>query len=65
MLLRALHQELGDQVFLTWLKSAQTNFRWKFGTTRKMFDLLNFITKKDYLPFCESYFWGLALPPEK
>jgi len=65
MLLHALHQDLGDQTFLTWLKSAQTNFRWKATTTKKMFDLLNFVTKKDHQPFLDSYFWGLALPPEK
>ncbi len=64
-LLSALHQELGDEVFLTWLKSIQTNWRWKFATTRQIFDLLRFITKKDFAPFYESYFWGLALPPRK
>ena len=65
MLLHALHQELGDQVFLTWLKSTQTNFRWKFAPTKRVFDLLGFITKKDYLPFYETYFWGTAMPPVK
>lgn len=64
-LLHALHQELGDQIFLTWLKSIQTNFRWKFATTRQLFGLLGFITKKDYMPFYNDYYWGLALPPKK
>ncbi|WP_306591024.1 M1 family metallopeptidase [Geothrix sp. 21YS21S-4] len=65
LLLHALHQELGDDVFLTWLKSSQTNFRWKFVTTPRLFDLLGFITKKDYKAFLNDYFWGLGLPPEK
>lgn len=65
LLLHALHQELGDQLFLTWLKSAQTNFRWRNTSTKKMFDLLSFLTRKDHQAFYETYFWGLALPPEK
>jgi len=65
MLLYALHQELGDQVFLTWLKSSQTNFRWKFASTSRLFDLLAFITKKDYTTFLNDHFWGLGLPPGK
>ncbi|HJV89212.1 MAG TPA: M1 family aminopeptidase [Holophagaceae bacterium] len=65
LLLTSLHQELGDQVFFTWLKSTQTNFRWKFAPTRRIFDLLGFITKKDYTVFYETYFWGTALPPVK
>lgn len=65
MLLHALHQELGDQLFLTWLKSSQTNFRWKFASTPRLFDLLKFITKKDYTAFMNDYFWGLGLPPGK
>lgn len=65
MLLYSLHQELGDQVFLTWLKSSQTNFRWKFASTSRLFDLLKFITKKDYTTFLDNYFWGLGLPAQK
>jgi hypothetical protein len=65
LLLATLHQELGDQLLLTWLKSAQTNFRWKFATTAQMFDLLKFITKKDYAPFVQEYFWGIGMPPAK
>ncbi|HJV22484.1 MAG TPA: M1 family aminopeptidase [Holophagaceae bacterium] len=65
LLLYSLHQELGDQVFLTWLRSTQTNFRWKFAPTKRVFDLLGFITKKDYTPFYETYFWGTAMPPVK
>ncbi|MBP1773639.1 MAG: hypothetical protein H6P99_2802 [Holophagaceae bacterium] len=65
LLLHALHEELGEQVFLTWLKSSQTNFRWKFANTQRLFDLLKFITKKDYTPFLNDHFWGLGLPEVK
>ena len=64
-LLHALHEEFGDQVFLTWLKSSQTNFKWKFASTQRLFDLLRFITKKDQTAFLDRYFWGLELPTEK
>lgn len=65
MLLHALHKELGDEVFLTWLKSAQTNFKWKFAPTKRLFDLLAFVTKKDHTSFYDTYFWGTAMPPIK
>jgi aminopeptidase N len=65
MLLYSLHQNLGEQAFLTWMKSIQTNFRWKFATTRQLFDLLGFITKRNFMPFYEEYYWGLPMPPKK
>jgi hypothetical protein len=61
-LLNALHTELGDETFLVWFKSIQSNFRWKFATTNRVFDLLAFITKKDFKPFLNQYYWGLELP---
>jgi hypothetical protein len=62
LLLAALHKELGDQVFLTFLKSFQKSFRWKFGSTRHVAGLLLFLTKKDYTPFFEANFWGTGMP---
>jgi len=64
-LLASLHEELGEEVFLTWLKSIQSNFRWNFAPTRRVFDLLGFITKKDYGRFLQLYYWGLEMPPRK
>jgi len=61
-LLAALHKELGEQTFLTFLKSYQKSFRWKHGKTEDVIGLLNFMTKKDYAPFFEQYFYGTALP---
>jgi len=62
MLLAALHRELGDQVFGTFLKSYQKSFRWKTGSTKDIIGLLNFITKKDWQPWFEQYYYGSAMP---
>jgi len=64
-LLAALHKELGDQMFLTFLKSYQKSFRWKQATTKDVIDLLTFLTKKDYAPFFEQYYYGTAMPDVK
>jgi hypothetical protein len=61
-LLATLHQEVGDDVFLTFLKSYQKTFRNKFGSTADVAGLLGFITKKDYKPFFEQQYWGTAMP---
>ena len=63
LLLAALHKELGDEMFLTFLKSYQKSFAWKFGTTKHVAGLLQFLTKKDYMPFFEKYYWGTAPAP--
>ncbi|PYQ48062.1 MAG: hypothetical protein DMF59_17120 [Acidobacteria bacterium] len=62
LLLYALHKELGDTQFLTFLKSYTRSFNFKFGTTNDVAGLLQFMTKKDYRPFFEKYFWGTAIP---
>jgi aminopeptidase N len=61
-LLAVLHKELGDEAFLTFLKSYQASFRWKLGSTRHVVGLLKAITKKDYTAFFEDYFWGTKMP---
>ena len=62
LLLYALHKELGDQQFLTFLKSYQKSFRWKFGSTKTIASFLQFMTKKDYMPFFEANYWGTGMP---
>ncbi|HKR62816.1 MAG TPA: M1 family aminopeptidase [Thermoanaerobaculia bacterium] len=64
-LLAALHKDMGDQMFLTFLKSYQKSFRWKQATTKDVIDLLQFLTKKDYAPFFEQYYYGTAMPDVK
>ena len=61
-LLYLLNKELGDDKFLTFLKTYQKSRRWKFGNTADMANLLQFLTKKDYMPFFEKYYWGGAMP---
>ena len=64
-LLAALHKEVGEEMFLTFLKSYQKSFRYKFGTTKDVVGLLSFMTKKDYKPFFQTYYWGTELPDIK
>jgi hypothetical protein len=61
-LLYTLHKELGDTTFLTFMKSYQKSFAWKAGTTKDVAGLLTFMTKKDYKPFFEQYYYGTAMP---
>ena len=61
-LLYTLHKELGDTTFLTFLKSYTRSFNFKFGTTKDVAGLLQFMTKKDYKPFFDQYYWGTAMP---
>ncbi len=61
-LLYKLHQELGDNQFLTFMKSYQKTFRFKFGTTNDVAGLLQFVTKKDYNDFVNRYFWSTEMP---
>ena len=37
-------------------------FAWKFGTTKHVAGLLQFLTKKDFMPFFEKYYWGTEMP---
>ena len=61
-LLAALHKELGDDAFLTFLKSYQKTFRWKYGSTKTVAGLLQALTGKDYTPFFEANYWGTGMP---
>jgi hypothetical protein len=64
VLLYALHKELGDEAFFTFLKSYQKSFAWKFGSTKMLAGLLQYMTKKDYTPFFEKYYWGTEIPKD-
>jgi hypothetical protein len=63
--LYTLHKELGDDQFLTFLKSYQKSRRWKFSSTAEAASLLQFITKKDYGPWFEENFYGTGFPDVK
>ena len=36
--------------------------RWKFGSTKTVVALLNFMTKKDFNPFFDENYWGTGMP---
>jgi hypothetical protein len=61
-ILSRIHKEIGDVPFLTFMKSYQTNFHGKFGATKHVIGILGAITKKDWNPYFEQYYWGTAMP---
>jgi hypothetical protein len=61
-LLYTINKEIGDPAFLTFMKSYTKSFNFKFGTTKDVAGLLGVITKKDWKPFFDQYFWGTAMP---
>jgi hypothetical protein len=65
VLLEALHRELGDQRFLVFLASVQSNLAWKFGSTPMVQQVLDAVAKTDHGGFLADYYWGTGLPPPK
>jgi Peptidase family M1 domain len=61
-LLAALHKQLGEDKFLTFMRSLQGIFAWQFLTTPDMARLLQRIDGKDYMPFFEQYYYGTEMP---
>lgn len=61
-LLARLHDELGDEKFLTFLKSYLKTLHGKSGSTKLVADLLHVMTGKDYAPFFDANYWGTAMP---
>ena len=60
--LSALHKEIGDQQFLTFLRTMQGAFAWRFITTRDMVAVLQKITQRDYTDFFMRNVWGTEMP---
>jgi len=61
-LLARLHDEIGDEKFLMFLKSYQKTLRGKCGSTKLAGELLQVLTGKDYAPFFDANFWGTGMP---
>ena len=61
-LLAAIHKQLGEDKFLTFLRSLQGIFAWQFLTTPDMARLLQRIDGKDWMPFFEQYYYGTEMP---
>jgi len=64
-LLAALHKQVGDEPFLIFMKSYQKSFKSKAGTTKDVIGLLGFMTKQDFKPFFDRYYWGTDVPELK
>lgn len=64
-LLAALSKQVGDETFMTFLKSYQKSFHNKLGSTKDVAGLLGFMTKQDFKPFFEKYYWGTEVPEMK
>lgn len=62
LVLRALHQELGDQMFFTILRSYLKSFPFQPANTKQFIALTNYVTKKDYGPWFDSYLFGTEWP---
>ena len=62
LVLAAIHREVGDEAFLTFLSSVQATLRGKNGTTKRVEEVLEAVTKKDWTPFFDRYVRGLEIP---
>lgn len=62
ILLHRIHKEIGDQAFVTMMRSFQKSLKGRPGTTQDLINLLKMIAKKDYTDFFEQYLWGTAMP---
>jgi hypothetical protein len=61
--LSVLHKQLGEDKFLTFLRSLQGFFAWKFLTTPDMVRLLDRIEPgKDWKGFFDKYYYGTEMP---
>jgi hypothetical protein len=60
--LAMLNKEIGDDLFLSFLRNFQARFAWKYATTQDMINLLQQLTKKDFTQFFEQNFWGTGMP---
>ena len=62
LVLRALHQELGDQMFFTVIRSYLKSFPFQPASTKQFIALTSFVAKKDYGPWFDRYLFGTEWP---
>jgi aminopeptidase N len=65
VVLQALHEEIGDKYFVSFLRNYQMGLEWRFGTTRDMITLLKKLTGEDFTQYFEDCVWGTEMPPKK
>jgi hypothetical protein len=61
-LLAVIHREIGEEKFLTFLKTFQSNRKWRTGSSALAADLLHFLTGKSWADFFDRYFWTTQWP---
>jgi hypothetical protein len=64
-LLHTIHEQVGHPAFITFFRSAQASFKWKFATTESLAGLLKVVTKTDFSDFIAQNYWGHGLPEWK
>ncbi|HWC64783.1 MAG TPA: M1 family aminopeptidase, partial [Thermoanaerobaculia bacterium] len=61
-LLAVIHHEIGEEKFLTFLKTFQSNRKWNTGSSALVADLLHYLTGKSWTDFFDRYYWGTEYP---
>ncbi len=61
-LLSRIHKEIGDDKFLTFMRTFQGQYAWRFATTKDAIAVLRKVTGKDYTEFFEANYWGTGMP---
>lgn len=62
LLLYHIHKEVGDQAFVTLMRSYQKSLHGRPGTTQDLINLLKIITKRDFSEFFDECLWGTGMP---
>jgi hypothetical protein len=62
-LLAVIHKTIGDEKFLTFLRTVQGRFAWRFLTTKDVVETLSKIDGKEWQPFFDRYYLGAEMPP--
>lgn len=55
-------EEKGDELFMNWIRSYVTNFKFRPGETRHLIGILNQMTGRDWQPFFERHVFGVETP---
>jgi hypothetical protein len=58
----ALHEQIGEDAFVSFLYNVQQLAGWKFCTTEALQQILQAVTKKDFTWYFDKYVWGNELP---
>ncbi len=62
LVLAAIHREIGDEAFLTFLSSVQSTLGGRLGTTKRVEEVLEAVTRKDWTPFFDRFVRGSEIP---